>query len=210
LPALDSQRLDASAWETGIMVFVADDLGAWLTALLADAGRKKMTTFALGNEQERALRSAATVAIQSTADELCPGDVEERQHMALVISQVFKEPMPTASLATHNSVLEALQAGVGGQLALLGDADLTGTGQSSADVLGTPAAMLAETLTVTSFGKSWFAGRGEDRYSRWPPSSTMTRLIGGVSRFIMRCANLAGGSGRGTGWSQPDRSRTGR
>ena len=46
------------------MPFVADDLGAWLIALLADAGRKKLTTLVLGTDQERALRSAATAAVR--------------------------------------------------------------------------------------------------------------------------------------------------
>ncbi len=36
------------------MVFVADDLAGWLTGLVADAGRKKLTTLALGTDQERA------------------------------------------------------------------------------------------------------------------------------------------------------------
>ena len=45
------------------MVFVADDLGAWLVALLAEAGRKKLTTLILGDEQTRALRPAATEAV---------------------------------------------------------------------------------------------------------------------------------------------------
>ena len=40
------------------MPWVADDLGAWLVGLLADAGRKKLTTLILGTEQERALRLA--------------------------------------------------------------------------------------------------------------------------------------------------------
>jgi hypothetical protein len=129
------------------MVFVADDLGAWLTALLADAGHKKLITLVVGTEQERALRSAATAAVWLTVEELCPGDDEQAQHVALVISQIFSEPAPAASPAEHNSVLEALQAGVGRQLAVLDDASLTGTGQSSADVLGVPAAVLAEKLT---------------------------------------------------------------
>ena len=43
------------------MVFVADDLGAWLVGLLADAGRKKLITVVLGSEQERALRQAAAL-----------------------------------------------------------------------------------------------------------------------------------------------------
>src|SRR6266536_958193 len=110
------------------MVFVADDLGAWLVGLLADAGRKKLTALVLGTEQQRALRSAATAAVQRTAEELCQGDDEQAQRMALVISQVFGEHLPAGSLVTHNSVLEALQTGVAGQLAVLDDASLTGTG----------------------------------------------------------------------------------
>ena len=49
------------------VVFVADDLAAWLIGLLADTGRKKLTTLVLGTEQERALRSAATAAVRLTA-----------------------------------------------------------------------------------------------------------------------------------------------
>ena len=129
------------------MVFVADDLVMWLVGLLADAGRKKLTALVLGSEQERALRSVATAAVQLTADELCPGDYEQAEHVALVINQVFGEPVPGAPLAEHRTVLEALRAGIAGQMAILDDSSLTGTGQSSADVLGVPAAELAEKLT---------------------------------------------------------------
>lgn len=38
------------------VVFVADDLAAWLVGVLADAGRRKLTRLLLGSEQERALR----------------------------------------------------------------------------------------------------------------------------------------------------------
>ena len=47
-------------------VFIADDLGAWLVALLADAGRKRLTTVVLGTEQKRALRRAVTTAVRVT------------------------------------------------------------------------------------------------------------------------------------------------
>lgn len=76
------------------MVFVADDLGAWLVGALADAGRRKLATFVLGSDQERALRSAATAAVRLTAGELCPGDPERAEHVSRVISQVFSEAMP--------------------------------------------------------------------------------------------------------------------
>ena len=52
--------------------------------------------------------------------------------------------MPLAGQAT---VLEALQAGIAGQLAVLDDASLTGTGQSSADVLGVAGTVVAQKLT---------------------------------------------------------------
>ena len=125
------------------MVFVADDLAAWLIGLLADRGRRRLTTVLLGTEQERALRSAATTAVRQTARDLRPDDDEQAEHVALVISQVFSEPAPDASLDRHTTVLEALQAGISRQLAILSDTSLTGTGQSSAEVLGVAGSALA-------------------------------------------------------------------
>jgi hypothetical protein len=58
------------------VVLGADDLGAWLVAAVADAGRRKLTDFLLGDELERALRQAATAAIQAVARDLFPGDTE--------------------------------------------------------------------------------------------------------------------------------------
>ncbi len=65
------------------MVFVADDLAAWLIGLLADRGRRRLTTVLLGTEQERALRSAASAAIQQTARDLRPVDDEQAEQVAL-------------------------------------------------------------------------------------------------------------------------------
>lgn len=115
------------------MVYGADDLGAWLVAALADAGRKKLATFVLGTDQERALRQAAAAAAGLTAQELCPDDHEQAGQLALVISHVFSDPVPDAPLAGHETVLEALEAGIAEHLAVLDDASLTGTGQSSSD-----------------------------------------------------------------------------
>ena len=42
------------------MVWVADDLGAWLVGVLADRVRRRLATWALGTDQERALQQAAT------------------------------------------------------------------------------------------------------------------------------------------------------
>jgi hypothetical protein len=136
-----------SCCDNGAVVFVADDLAAWLTGLLSDRGRQKLSTLVLGTEQERALRAAATAAVRLTAEEVRAGDGEHAEDIALVISQVFSQPVPGAPLAEHDTVLEALQAGIAGQLAVLDDASITETGQSSADVLGVPGSVLAEKLT---------------------------------------------------------------
>ncbi len=129
------------------MVFVADDLAAWLTGVLADAGRKKLTALLLGTDHERALRQAATAAVQRTAAQLRPGDEAQAAELAMVVSEVFHEPVPRAPLAGHATVLEALDAGIAGQLAVLDDASLTGTGQSSAGVLGVSGSAVAGALT---------------------------------------------------------------
>jgi hypothetical protein len=130
------------------MVFVADDLAAWLIFILAETGRKRLTTLGLGGEQKRALQSAATVAVQRTAAELQPGDEKRAEHLAMVVSQVFGEPGRDEPRAGRATVLEALQAGVARHLVVLDDADLTGTGRSSADLLGVPGAVVTQKLTT--------------------------------------------------------------
>lgn len=85
--------------DTDDVVFVADDLASWLIGLIADAGRKRLTTALLGTDQERALRSAATAAVQLTASELRPDDDEQAEQVALETSQVFGNPVPDAPLA---------------------------------------------------------------------------------------------------------------
>jgi hypothetical protein len=129
------------------VAFVADDLAAWLVGLLADRGRLKFTALVLGTEQERALRSAAAAAVEQVGREVRPGDAEQAEHVALVISEVFREPVAATPLAEHQTMLEALQAGIAGELAVLDDAGLTGQRQSSADLLGVPGTVLAEKLT---------------------------------------------------------------
>jgi len=51
---------EARGWETAGVVFVADDLAAWLIFISADGGRKKLASLILGDDQKRALRPAAT------------------------------------------------------------------------------------------------------------------------------------------------------
>jgi hypothetical protein len=129
------------------MVFGADAFASWLLGQVADAGRKRLTTWVLGTDQERALGQAAAVAVQRTAEELRPKAGDQATQIAMVIDQVFREPMPRGPMAERATLLEALQAGIAGQLAPLGDAALTGTGISSAELLGVSATMLAEKLT---------------------------------------------------------------
>jgi hypothetical protein len=101
----------------------------------------------LGSEQGRALRQAADAAVWATAEEVSPSGGERAEQVAMVISEVFAVPLPNAPLAEPVMLLEALQAGIAGQLAVLDDAGLTGTGQSSADVLGVPGTVVADRLT---------------------------------------------------------------
>ncbi len=96
----------------------------------------------------RALRQAAVAAVGLTADELFPDDYEQAGQLAMVISQVFSEPVPATLWVGNETVLEALEAGIAGQLAVLDDASLTGTGQSSSGLLGVTGTVLAEQLTA--------------------------------------------------------------
>lgn len=129
------------------MAFVADDLGAWLVAVLADAGRRRLAEFFLGTEQECALRSAASRAVQLTADDLYPDGGEAHEHLTRVISEVFGPAERALALGAQQTLLEALRAGIAGQLAVLDDPSLTGTGKSAAGILGVAPGVLAEKLT---------------------------------------------------------------
>jgi hypothetical protein len=129
------------------VVFVVDAFGAWLVEQLADAGRRKLTELILGDEHDRALRQAADAAIRTTAAEVSPLDGRRAEQAVMVIGQVFSELVPDAPRAGPVMLLEELEAGIARQLAVLDDASLTGTGQSSADVLGVPGAVLADRLT---------------------------------------------------------------
>src|SRR5512135_601498 len=99
------------------MPFVADELGAWLVGLLADAGRNKLTVLVLGTKQERAIRGAASTAVEMMAQELRPEGGERAEQLAMVVDQVFSDPMPDASLGEHATMLELLQARVARKLA---------------------------------------------------------------------------------------------
>jgi hypothetical protein len=131
------------------MVFVADDLGAWLIGALADAGRKKLTTIVLGTDQERELRSAATAAVQRTAGELRPDDAERAEKLTRLVNRAFiKALVPGTPMAGYPTLLEALQAGIAGRLAVLDDTGPAATGQAPAEVREVPGTALAERLTA--------------------------------------------------------------
>jgi len=129
------------------VVFVVDDFAAWLIGLLADAGRKKLTTLVLGSDQQRELQQAAAIAIRNTAGELSPSDGQRAEQIAMVVDEVFRAPVTDAPLTGTATLTEGLRAGIAGQLAVLDDASLTGTRQSSAEVLGVPGTVLADKLT---------------------------------------------------------------
>jgi hypothetical protein len=101
------------------VVFFADDLTAWLIGLLGDASRKKLTELLLGSDLERALRSASTASVRSTAAGLRPDDDEEAEQAALVISQVFSRPVSVLPAGGQATLLAALRAGIAEQLAVL-------------------------------------------------------------------------------------------
>lgn len=134
------------------MVFIAEAFPGWLFGQLADAGRKRLGPWFLGNDQQRALQQAATAAIWATVRQLraTPGatdDVHGPDHLARVIDHVFQEPPdPAESLAEHATLLQGLQAGVAARLAVLGDAEITGTGESSAGPLGISVPALTDLL----------------------------------------------------------------
>lgn len=65
-------------------------------------------------------------AVRLTAEKLRPDNDEQAEDVALVISQVFSEPVSDAPLAGQ-ATLEALHAGIAWQLARLGGPGLTGT-----------------------------------------------------------------------------------
>lgn len=131
------------------MVFVADDLAAWLVGALADAGLKRLSTWVRGSDLDRALREAATAAVQLTAEELCPDGGEPAEKLTSLVNRAFvKALVPSALMEGHATLREALQAGIARQLASRGDLGPTGTRPPSAEALDAPVTLLAEKLTV--------------------------------------------------------------
>lgn len=135
-------------WHAVAVPFIADDLAAWLIGLLGDASRRKLTTFILGTEQDRALRQAAAAAVRQVAAELCPDDAQRAEDLTQVISHVFSVEAAPDPAAPRTTLLEQLRAGVSRQLAILDDREITSTGQSSAEQFGITSPVIAEKLAA--------------------------------------------------------------
>ena len=126
-------------------MLLVDGFSAWLIFILAEGSRKGLTSKAFGDEQTRALRPAATAVVRRTAAELCPGDGERREELAILVDQLFKTPVPGAPLGEQGTVLEAWQAGIGERLKVLDSPVLAAT-MKSLNGRDMPAKIVAETL----------------------------------------------------------------
>ena len=155
------------------MVFVADDLGAWLVGLLADAARRRLTTWVLGSDQERALRQAANAAVQQTLDQFSPAGDEQARQLTTAIRKALKKPEMAAPQTGQRTLLEALQASIAAQLAVL-DISLTGIGQPAADVRGVSGAALANSLASNLVQEIMLRGSRGGPLAPLGTSSTMT------------------------------------
>jgi tetratricopeptide (TPR) repeat protein len=130
------------------MDFVSSALATWLLEQLADAARGRLATFFLGDEQERALQSAATTAIRLTAIDFFPYDEVQAAQLALIMDQVFTDSVHGTTMAPSGTLLEVLQSGIAAKVAPLGDSDLTELGLSSLDLVGVKLEPLAGTLAT--------------------------------------------------------------
>ena len=133
---------------------------------------QKLTALVLGSDQERA-RQAATAAVQDTAEEMSPSGSEQAGQLAMVISEVFREPMPAARLAGPVTLLEGLQAGIAGQLAVLDDAGLTWRRAIVGGCSGSARHRAGGQADRSPGARDHAPDRGGPR-RRWPTSSTMT------------------------------------
>jgi uncharacterized protein YidB (DUF937 family) len=123
-------------------VFVVDDLVGWLIGHLADAGYHKLATLLRGSDQVRALKAAVTAAVQVTVAEIGPSGGAEADRVAEQINKAFRRRDPVPLPPGQPTLLEALQAGITGQLAVLDSA-----GQPVVSLPGVPVSVVAANLT---------------------------------------------------------------
>jgi hypothetical protein len=131
-----SSAVAAPRCENRRMVFVAEALGTWLVERIADACSWRLADSAIGSAQQRELQQAATVAIERTARDLWADEDRDPSELARIIEHVFGESVLSGSLEEAATLTDAIRVGVTARLSVLGDAELTGTGQSSAETLG--------------------------------------------------------------------------
>ena len=103
-------------------MFVVDDLLGWLIGRLADTGYQKLTTWLRGSDQARALKEAVTAAVRATVSEIGASDEEEADRVAEQINKAFRRRDPIPLPPGQPTLLEALQAGIAGQLSVLDNA----------------------------------------------------------------------------------------
>lgn len=129
------------------MVVLAEAFGSWLLGQFFDTVRRRLGEQLLGGGHDRALLAAGQAAVARTARELRPdGSEEDVEHLEAVLDQVFRASPPVAPLEKQPTILHALERGIAAQLTVLGDATLTGTGESSAETLGLSVERITETL----------------------------------------------------------------
>jgi hypothetical protein len=95
--------------QTLVVDFVTGVFATWLLEQMADAGRGRLVAFLLGDEQERALRSAAATAIQRTAADLRGPAEAGAAQLAMVIDEVFRVAVPEGPSSRHGTLLEMLR-----------------------------------------------------------------------------------------------------
>ena len=89
----------------------------------------------------------------------------------MVVNQVFTEPVPDARVIGPATLLQTLQAGIEGRMALLEDATLTGIGEScSGPAAGPGRPCLGKNWLVTLSGKSPSAGPVGDHWNHSLPN----------------------------------------
>ena len=129
-----------------MVAFVVDDLVAWLTGVLADAGRQRLTTLVLGTPQKRALRQAASAAVQQTVTDLVPTAGPQADELTRVIREVFKPPAPSGLIDGNGTLLESLLTCVISQFGVLDVVTIAGTQAGSPEPLSIPGRILAQIL----------------------------------------------------------------
>lgn len=158
------------------MVVLAQAFGSWLVGQFFDAAHRRPGEQLVGSEQDRALPAAGQADVARTARELRPnGSDEDVEHGGGAGSGLSSAP---ACRAAQEAAHVPSRAGNrhAAQLALLGDATLTGTGQSSAEALGLSVQRITETLVRNIIEEILARGRAADRWLRWPTSSITTSL----------------------------------